>query len=90
MPIDDSRALLVIGGSGASGRPTLPLHLTWRHNARKVVGLLPGLQEALAPFSARPHWESLAAIEPQAQGAKQGPPLTERRPWRAPGASQKS
>ena len=42
--------------SGASGRPTLALHFTWRHNARKVVGLLPGLQEALAPFSARPHW----------------------------------
>jgi alditol oxidase len=42
--------------SGASGRPTLALHFTWRHNARKVVGLLPGLQEALAPFGARPHW----------------------------------
>jgi xylitol oxidase len=42
--------------SGASGRPTLALHFTWRHNARKVVGLLPGLQEALAPFDARPHW----------------------------------
>ena len=42
--------------SGASGRPTLALNFTWRHNARKVVGLLPGLQEALAPFSARPHW----------------------------------
>ena len=42
--------------SGASGRPTLALHFTWRHNAREVVGLLPGLQEALAPFSARPHW----------------------------------
>ena len=42
--------------SGASGRPTLALHFTWRHNARQVVGLLPGLQEALAPFDARPHW----------------------------------
>jgi len=42
--------------SGASGRPTLALHFTWQHNARKVVGLLPGLQEALAPFGARPHW----------------------------------
>ena len=42
--------------SGASGRPTLALHFTWRHNARKVVGLLPDLQEALAPFGARPHW----------------------------------
>ena len=42
--------------SGASRRPTLALHFTWRHNARKVVGLLPGLQEALAPFGARPHW----------------------------------
>jgi xylitol oxidase len=42
--------------SGASGRPTLALNFTWRHSARKVVGLLPGLQEALAPFGARPHW----------------------------------
>jgi xylitol oxidase len=42
--------------SGASGRPTLALNFTWRHDARKVVGLLPGLQEALAPFDARPHW----------------------------------
>jgi xylitol oxidase len=42
--------------SGASGRPTLALHFTWRHNARKVIGLLPELQEALAPFGARPHW----------------------------------
>ena len=42
--------------SGASGRPTLALNFTWRHNARKVVGLLPVLQEALAPFGARPHW----------------------------------
>jgi xylitol oxidase len=42
--------------SGASGRPTLAIHFTWRPNARKVVGLLPGLQEALAPFGARPHW----------------------------------
>jgi xylitol oxidase len=42
--------------SGASGRPTLALNFTWRHNAREVVGLLPRLQEALAPFDARPHW----------------------------------
>ena len=42
--------------SGASGRPTLALNFTWRRDARKVVGLLPGLQEALAPFDARPHW----------------------------------
>jgi xylitol oxidase len=42
--------------SGASGRPTLALNFTWRHDARKVVGLLPRLQEALAPFDARPHW----------------------------------
>jgi xylitol oxidase len=42
--------------SGASGRPTLALHFTWRNNARKVVALMPGLQEALAPFGARPHW----------------------------------
>jgi xylitol oxidase len=42
--------------SGASGRPTLALNFTWRHNPRKVIGLLPELQEALAPFGARPHW----------------------------------
>lgn len=42
--------------SGASGRPTLALNFTWRHDARKVVGLLPRLQAALAPFDARPHW----------------------------------
>jgi len=42
--------------SPASGRATLALQITWGHNARKVIGLLPGLQEALAPFGARPHW----------------------------------
>jgi xylitol oxidase len=42
--------------SGASGGPALAIHFTWRRDAAKVVALLPGLQEALAPLRARPHW----------------------------------
>jgi xylitol oxidase len=42
--------------SGAYGRMTLAIRFTWRHDARRVVALLPTLQEALAPFGARPHW----------------------------------
>lgn len=42
--------------SGASGRDTLGIHFTWRNEPDAVRALLPAIEEALAPFSARPHW----------------------------------
>jgi xylitol oxidase len=32
------------------------LHFTWRQHIPEVTALLPGLDDALAPFGARPHW----------------------------------
>lgn len=42
--------------SGAYGRDTLAIHFTWRNDAAAVAALTPRIEEALAPFGARPHW----------------------------------
>ncbi|MFE1646871.1 D-arabinono-1,4-lactone oxidase [Microbacterium sp. P01] len=42
--------------SGASGRDTLAIHFTWRNDAAGVARVIPQIEEALAPFGARPHW----------------------------------
>lgn len=34
----------------------LAIHFTWRMHVPEVSALLPALDDALAPFSARPHW----------------------------------
>ncbi len=51
------------------GRPTVGLHFTWRRREAEVSQVMAGLERALAPFSARPHWGKLftagaAEIEP--------------------------
>lgn len=46
--------------SGAYGRDTVGLHTTWRQDSR-VPGVLPRLEEALAPYAPRPHWGKLFA-----------------------------
>ena len=34
----------------------LAIHFTWRMHVPEVTALLPALDDALAPFAARPHW----------------------------------
>lgn len=37
-------------------RPTVGIHFSWRKNWAVVEKLLPQVEQALAPFQARPHW----------------------------------
>ncbi|GMK40793.1 putative xylitol oxidase [Paenibacillus sp. CCS19] len=41
------------------------LHFTWKPDWESVRQLLPLIEQALAPFEARPHWAKLFAMEPQ-------------------------
>ncbi len=45
--------------SGAYGRPTVGIHLTWRLDVPGVTALLPALDAALVPLGGRPHWGKL-------------------------------
>jgi len=45
--------------SGAYQRDFLAIHFTWRNDPDGVRALLPLVEEALAPFHARPHWGKL-------------------------------
>lgn len=47
--------------STAYGRESVGLHFTWKPLQPDVMALLPALEEALAPFAARPHWGKLFA-----------------------------
>ena len=40
------------------------LHFTWRHDVPAVSAFLPRLDDALAPFAARPHWGKLFETTP--------------------------
>lgn len=42
--------------SGNYGRDGIGLHFTWRLDQAAVEGVLPLIEQALAPFGARPHW----------------------------------
>jgi alditol oxidase len=42
--------------STAYDRASVALHFTWRPQPDAVAGVLADLEEALAPFAARPHW----------------------------------
>lgn len=45
--------------SMAFQRDSLAIHFTWRPDTDSVLALLPRIEAALAPFSARPHWGKL-------------------------------
>jgi xylitol oxidase len=45
--------------SGAFDRDTLAIHFTWRNSPAEVRKVLPAIEDALAPFGARPHWGKL-------------------------------
>jgi alditol oxidase len=51
--------------STAHGRDTVALHFTWINDPSSVMAVLPVLEEALAPFGARPHWGKLTAMPPE-------------------------
>lgn len=40
------------------------LHTTWKQDWNTVMGLLPQMEEALAPFHPRPHWGKLFTLKP--------------------------
>ncbi len=41
------------------------LHFTWRQDIPAVTAFLPTLDDALAPFAARPHWGKLFETTPE-------------------------
>lgn len=45
--------------SGAYETEALGIHFTWKNEPEHVLPLLPVIEEALAPFDARPHWGKL-------------------------------
>ncbi|WP_210505563.1 D-arabinono-1,4-lactone oxidase [Naasia sp. SYSU D00057] len=47
--------------SPSSGADAVALHFTWVQDEEAVRALLPSLEDALAPFGARPHWGKLFA-----------------------------
>lgn len=49
--------------SGAFERDTLAIHFTWANHPEAVRGLLPRIEDALAPFAARPHWGKWHAFD---------------------------
>lgn len=59
--------------STAQGRQSIALHFTWTSDAIGVAAALVKIEEALAPFAARPHWgkvfstprETVAALYPR-------------------------
>ncbi len=49
--------------SGAYQRDFLAIHFTWKNDPAGVITVLPLIEQALAPFSARPHWGKLHAFD---------------------------
>ena len=45
--------------SGAYETDAVGIHFTWKFEPESVLPLLPVIEEALAPFDARPHWGKL-------------------------------
>ncbi len=45
--------------SGAYETDAIGIHFTWKKEPEAVLALLPVIEEALAPFNARPHWGKL-------------------------------
>ncbi|SCX40875.1 xylitol oxidase [Klenkia marina] len=63
--------------SMAHGRDSLAVHFTWRRAAGTHEVAIPAVQEALAPFGARPHWgkahtvHDLPAVVPRLAQARE-------------------
>ena len=50
--------------SPAYGEDVVGFHCTWKPDWPSVRQVLPQIEAALAPFSARPHWAKLATMDP--------------------------
>ena len=50
--------------SMAYGRDTIGIHFSWHNRWPQVARFLPRVEEALAPFRARPHWGKLFTMAP--------------------------
>lgn len=48
--------------SGAYGRESVGLHFTWRPDEAAVRAALPAIEDALAPYAARPHWGKVFTV----------------------------
>ena len=51
-------------------RPSVAFHCTWEQDWDALQELLPVIEDALAPFEARPHWGKLFTIAPDALQAR--------------------
>jgi xylitol oxidase len=49
--------------SPSGGRDSIAFHFTWRRDTEAVLAVLPSVEEALAPFDARPHWGKVAGLD---------------------------
>jgi xylitol oxidase len=49
--------------SPAYDRQTVAIHFTFRRETAAIAGVLPAIEEALAPFEPRPHWGKLYALD---------------------------
>ena len=50
--------------SMAYKRDSMAIHFTWKPETPEVTAILPLIEEALAPFDARPHWAKLFTVAP--------------------------
>ena len=50
--------------SMASGRDSVAFHFTWIQDDAAVMPVVSAVEEALAPFAARPHWGKVFAAPP--------------------------
>ena len=50
--------------SPAHGRSSVSIGFTWKKHVEEVHALLPRVEAALAPFTPRPHWGKLFALDP--------------------------
>ncbi|TXS04694.1 FAD-binding protein [Streptomyces sp. col6] len=51
--------------SPAHGRASVAFHFTWVPDAAAVAPVVAGIEEALAPFGARPHWGKVFSTAPE-------------------------
>jgi xylitol oxidase len=47
------------------GRPTVAMHFTWQKDTDAVGRVLPAIEDAFAPFGARPHWGKVFTMSPE-------------------------
>jgi xylitol oxidase len=48
-----------------SEQESVAFHFTWKPRPKEVLGVLPQIETALAPFDVRPHWGKLFVASPQ-------------------------